>query len=84
MLNNPPVVLLDEPSSGQDPKTKRFMWLVNAAATISALEVTFHRLNLILNCKTLLGTSLTPKIRPQAPAQVAALKLMLKAYSILY
>merc|ERR1719427_312663 len=26
MLNSPPVVLFDEPSSGQDPKTKRFMW----------------------------------------------------------
>lgn len=26
MLNDSPLVLLDEPSTGQDPKTKRFMW----------------------------------------------------------
>ena len=26
LLGNPQVVLLDEPSTGMDPKTKRFMW----------------------------------------------------------
>lgn len=26
MLANPKVVLMDEPSTGMDPKTKRFMW----------------------------------------------------------
>ena len=26
LLGNPQIVLLDEPSTGMDPKTKRFMW----------------------------------------------------------
>ncbi len=26
MLGNPPIILLDEPSTGIDPKAKRFMW----------------------------------------------------------
>ena len=26
MLGNPPIVFLDEPSTGMDPKARRFMW----------------------------------------------------------
>lgn len=28
MLGNPPIVFLDEPSTGMDPKARRFMWNV--------------------------------------------------------
>lgn len=28
MIGNPKIVFLDEPSTGMDPKTRRFMWKV--------------------------------------------------------
>src|SRR4051812_3904071 len=28
MIGNPPIVFLDEPSTGVDPKAKRFMWTI--------------------------------------------------------
>jgi len=28
MVGNPPIVFLDEPSTGMDPKAKRFMWSI--------------------------------------------------------
>lgn len=28
LVGNPPIVLLDEPSTGVDPQAKRFMWTV--------------------------------------------------------
>ena len=28
MIGNPPIVFLDEPSTGMDPKAKRFMWSI--------------------------------------------------------
>ena len=28
MVGNPPIVFLDEPSTGMDPKAKRFMWTI--------------------------------------------------------
>ena len=30
LLGSPPVILLDEPSNGVDPKAKRFMWSIIA------------------------------------------------------
>ena len=28
IIGNPPIIFLDEPSTGMDPKTKRFMWKI--------------------------------------------------------
>jgi len=33
MLGNPPIVFLDEPSTGMDPKARRFMWSVISRIT---------------------------------------------------
>ena len=33
MIGNPPIVFLDEPSTGVDPKAKRFMWKIVSKIT---------------------------------------------------
>jgi ATP-binding cassette subfamily A (ABC1) protein 3 len=33
LLANPPIVLLDEPSAGMDPKARRFLWTVISKMT---------------------------------------------------
>jgi len=30
LVGNPPIIFLDEPSAGMDPKARRFMWEVVA------------------------------------------------------
>jgi len=46
MLGNPPLVFLDEPSTGVDPQAKRFMWnIVSKLSTLnkrSAVIITTH------------------------------------------
>ena len=46
MLGNPPVVFLDEPSAGMDPKARRFMWEIIADISTrgknSAVILTTH------------------------------------------
>ena len=36
MIGNPPLIFLDEPSTGVDPQAKRFMW--NVVSKISTLK----------------------------------------------
>ena len=43
MLGNPPIVFLDEPSTGMDPEARRFMWNV-----ISRISTTRKRSAIIL------------------------------------
>lgn len=46
MLGNPPIVFLDEPSTGMDPKARRFMWGVISRITTkrkrSSVVLTTH------------------------------------------
>ena len=46
MIGNPPIVFLDEPSTGMDPKAKRFMWdiisKISALRKKSAVILTTH------------------------------------------
>ncbi len=46
MIGNPPIILLDEPSTGVDPQAKRFMWDVISNISIgskkSAVIITTH------------------------------------------
>ncbi len=45
LVGNPPIILLDEPSAGMDPKARRFMWEVVAKITLkqqSAIVLTTH------------------------------------------
>jgi|TARA_B110000285_G_scaffold227470_1_gene288850 ATP-binding cassette, subfamily A (ABC1), member 3 len=48
LLGNPPLVFLDEPSTGVDPQAKRFMWnIVSKISTLrkkSAVIITTHSL----------------------------------------
>jgi ATP-binding cassette subfamily A (ABC1) protein 3 len=46
MLGNPPIVFLDEPSTGMDPEARRFMWDVISRITtrrkLSSIILTTH------------------------------------------
>jgi ATP-binding cassette subfamily A (ABC1) protein 3 len=46
MIGNPPLIFLDEPSTGVDPQAKRFMWdIVSKISTLkkqSAVIITTH------------------------------------------
>ena len=46
MIGNPPIVFLDEPSTGMDPEARRFMWNVISRKSTerkkSAVVLTTH------------------------------------------
>ncbi len=46
MLGNPPIVFLDEPSTGMDPEARRFMWDIISRITtrrkLSSIILTTH------------------------------------------
>jgi|TARA_B110000285_G_C15129735_1_gene622736 ATP-binding cassette, subfamily A (ABC1), member 3 len=46
MIGNPPLVFLDEPSTGVDPQAKRFMWdviaKISSQSKKSAVIITTH------------------------------------------
>jgi len=59
MIGNPPIVFLDEPSTGMDPKAKRFMWqIISKISTLrkqSAVILTTHSMEEAEALSTKLG-----------------------------
>ena len=59
MIGNPPIVFLDEPSTGMDPKAKRFMWdiisRISALRKKSAVILTTHSMEEAEALSTKLG-----------------------------
>ena len=59
MIGNPPIIFLDEPSTGMDPKSKRFMWSVISNITTlkkkSAVVLTTHSMEEAEALSTKLG-----------------------------
>ena len=47
LVGNPPIVLLDEPTTGMDPTTKRYLWDVLTGITKEgrSIVLTSHRYN---------------------------------------
>ena len=52
LLGNPPIVFLDEPSSGMDPQARRFMWSVvgrvSTGSKKSSVVLTTHSMDCLL------------------------------------
>ena len=45
LVGNPPILLLDEPTTGMDPATRRFLWdvLINVVKEGRSVILTSHR-----------------------------------------
>lgn len=67
MIGNPPIVFLDEPSTGVDPKAKRFMWtIVSKISTMrkkSSVIITTHSMEEAEALCTKMGIMVQGKFR---------------------
>ena len=67
MIGNPPIVFLDEPSTGMDPKAKRFMWGIISKITTqrkkSAVILTTHSMEEAEALSTKLGIMVSGQLK---------------------
>ena len=67
MIGNPPIVFMDEPSTGMDPKAKRFMWNVISRISTqrkkSAVVLTTHSMEEAEALSTKLGIMVSGKFK---------------------
>ena len=73
LLGNPPIVFLDEPSSGMDPEARRFMWSVVGKITSgnnpSSVVLTTHSMEEAEALSTKLAIMVEGKIKCIGPVQ---------------
>ena len=73
MIGNPPIVFLDEPSTGMDPKAKRFMWsIISRISTLrkkSAVVLTTHSMEEAEALSTKLGIMVSGHMKCFGSAQ---------------
>jgi ATP-binding cassette, subfamily A (ABC1), member 3 len=71
LLGNPPIVFLDEPSSGMDPEARRFMWSVVGKVTSgpnpSSVVLTTHSMEEAEALSTKLAIMVEGKIKCIGP-----------------
>ena len=67
MIGNPPIVFLDEPSTGMDPKAKRFMWniisKISSQRKQSAVVLTTHSMEEAEALSTKLGIMVSGRLK---------------------
>lgn len=73
LLGNPPIVFLDEPSSGMDPEARRFMWSVvgkvTSGANPSSVVLTTHSMEEAEALSTKLAIMVEGNIKCIGPVQ---------------
>jgi ATP-binding cassette, subfamily A (ABC1), member 3 len=73
LLGNPPIILLDEPSSGMDPEARRFMWSVVSEISVqnktSSVILTTHSMEEAEALSTKLAIMVEGRIKCIGPVQ---------------